>query len=107
MENQKIEDQSKIYLFDLMNTARENGFKPDEKWQLGLASEVEKTKLQKDYYPAIVAKVFPEMLLPVYEAVKAKLNQTLNSDEQLLNMKTVLSEKLNYIVAYIPARQRR
>jgi hypothetical protein len=107
MENQKIEDQSKVYLFDLMNTARENGFKPDEKWQLGLANETQKTRIQKDYYPAIVAKVFPEVLLPVYEAVKAKLNQPLNSEEQLLDMKSVLSEKLNYIVAYIPARERR
>lgn len=107
MEDQKIEDQSKVYLFDLMNTARENGFKPGEKWELGLANEAQKTKLQKDYYPAIVAKVFPEVLLQVYEAVKGKLNQTLNSEEQLLNMKSVLSEKLNYIVAYIPARQRR
>src|SRR5476651_712834 len=102
MEDQKIEDQSKVYLFDLMNTARENGFKPGEKWELGLANEAQKTRIQKDYSPAIATKVFPEILLQVYQDVKLKLNQTLNSEEELLNMKSVLSEKLNYIVAYIP-----
>jgi len=107
MEDQKIEDQSKVYLFDLMNTARENGFKPGEKWELGLANEAQKTRIQKDYSPAIATKVFPEILLQVYQDVKLKLNQTLNSEEELLNMKSVLSEKLNYIVAYIPARERR
>jgi hypothetical protein len=107
MENNKIEDQSKVYLFELMNTARENGFKPDEKWQLTMASEAQKTKFQKDYYPAIATKVLPEMLLQVYQSVKAGLNQVLNSDEELINKKTVHNEGLSYIVAYIPARERR
>ncbi|WP_448701039.1 hypothetical protein ACFGVR_03025 [Mucilaginibacter sp. AW1-3] len=107
MKDQKIEDQSKVYLFDLINTALENGFKSDEKWELGLVNEEQKIRIQKDYSPAIASKVLPEILLQVYHVVKAKLNQTLNSEEQLLDMKQVLSEKLNYIVAYIPARQRK
>ncbi len=107
MDNQKIENQTKIYLFELMNAAKENGFKPDEKWEISMATEDQKRKIQKDYFPAIATIVVPEILLQVYQSVKLKLNQTLNAEEQMINIKNVHAEKLNYIVAHIAARERR
>ncbi|MDB5011465.1 MAG: hypothetical protein JWR67_2914 [Mucilaginibacter sp.] len=107
MGNQNIEKQTRIYLFDLMSTAQENGFKAEDNWELSIVSEKDKTIIQKDYYPAVAVKVIPEMLLQVFQSIKTKLNQVLNKEEQLLNIQSVLNDNLSYIVAYSPTRQRR
>ena len=107
MKNSTIEKESMMYMFDLTNTALENGFKTDENWELLLGTEAQNIKIQKDYYPAISAKLFAEMALPVYNKIKSKLHQPLNMIEQSLDLKTVLKDKLNYLIAYNPKRERR
>lgn len=106
MKSEVIEKQTKMYLYDLSNTAREHGFKADDKWELSLVTDAERSKIQKDYHPAIATKIYPEMLLQVFTTVKEKLNQELNSDEESLDLKSVLNRELNFIVAYNPKRQR-
>ena len=107
MNNSTIEKETRMYLFDLTNIALENGFKADDNWQLVLGTEAQKTKIQKDYYPAVVAKVFADIALPVYYTIKSRLHQPLNTIEQSLDLKTVLKDHLNYVIAYNPKRERR
>ena len=106
MQEQTVESQTKIYMYDLMNEAKEHGFKNDDQWQLSLVTDNEKTRLLKDYYPAVAAKIFPEMLLQVFQSVKSKLSQSLSKEEQQLNSTSVLKEDLKYIVAYNIKRPR-
>lgn len=106
MKSEVIENQTKMYLYDLNNSAREHGFKADDKWELSLVTDAERSKIQKDYYPAIATKIYPEVLLQVFNTVKERLNQELNPDEESLDLKSVLNRELNFIVAYNPKRQR-
>ncbi len=103
---QIVENETRLYLYDLMNTAKEHGFKADDSWQLALVTDKERSKIQKNYHPTIAAKMSPEILLAVFQTVKSKLNQSLSSEELLLNTKSILAENLKFLVAYIPTRMR-
>ncbi|GAA4316495.1 hypothetical protein GCM10023149_13500 [Mucilaginibacter gynuensis] len=106
MDEQAIENQARIFLYDLMNSRHEHGFHADDTWNLSLVSITDRAQIEKDYYPAIAVKIIPEILLQVYVEVKAKLKQALNKEEVLLDVKTVLNSDLKYIVAYNPKRIR-
>lgn len=107
MIEQTIENETRMYLFELMNAANENGFKPDENWELNIVDEQNRQRLQKDYKPAVVLKPYAENLLQVFQALKAKLQLSLSPEEQQLNSQTVLNYGLKYIVAYNTNYQRR
>jgi len=106
MDDQTIENQTRLYLYDLNNTAREHGFKADDVWEFSLVSDVEKTRLQKTYYPTIATKMLPEAVLQVFHAIKSRLNQSFSKDEQHLDKRTVVTDNLNYLVAYNLKRPR-
>jgi hypothetical protein len=107
MNNQTPEYQAKEYLFDLNNTANENGFKADESWKVSLATAAEKAAIEKNYYPVIATKVVPEVLPGLFRAVKASLSQDLDNKESALDAKTLAKNELYYVVAYNPNRLRR
>ena len=50
MQEQTIEIQTRLYVYDLMNEAKEHGFGADDAWQLDLVTEADKKRIQKDYY---------------------------------------------------------
>lgn len=106
MKEETIEAQTRMYLYDLMNTAKEFGFKADDNWELSLVTDTERIKIQKDYYPTIAQKVFPEILLQVFHLIKLRLNQSLNKEEESMSNRSVVSNDLSYIVAFNPKRQR-
>ena len=106
MNEKTIEDQTRLYLYDLMNTAKEHGFKTDDIWEFSVATNSERLKLQKDYYPTIATKLFPEIMLQVFHAIKERLNQSFNKDEQQLDKRSILAGELSYLVAYNPKRPR-
>ena len=106
MKEQSIENQTKMYLYDLMNTAKEHGFKADDNWELSMVTDTERIKIQKDYYPTIATKIIPEFLLQVFHLTKFRLKQTLNKTEESLNNRSVVNNELNYIVAFNPKRPR-
>lgn len=106
MQEQTIENQTRIFLFDLMNTAKEFGFKADDNWQLNMVTDAERTKIQKDYYPTIATKLLPETLLPVFQSIKSQLKQSLNSEEELLDNRSILTNNFKHLVAFIPTRPR-
>ena len=107
MNNQSPEYQAREYLFDLNNTANENGFKADERWKVSLATAAEKAAIEKNYYPVIATKVVPEILPGLFRIVKATLRQGLDASESSMDAKELVKSQLYYVVAYNPNRLRR
>jgi hypothetical protein len=106
MEDKTIETETRIYLYDLMNTAKEFGFKADDNWEFSLATSTERTKIEREYYPTIAAKIIPEILLQVLHSIKSRLKQSLTKDDQMVDMRSALSSDTTYLVAYNPKRPR-
>jgi hypothetical protein len=102
MQNKTIEGETRMYMYDLMNTAKEHGFKGEDHWEINLTTEAEKNNIQRNYHPTIAQKVYPEMLLQVYNLTKERLNQPFNKEED----RNVQKEELTHIVAFNPKRQR-
>jgi len=102
-----VEQHARMYVYDLNNSAKENGFKADEGWELSLANNEEKLALEKRYYPTIVAKVLPEILLELLRQVKSKLVQAkFDVSRKFDNDNESDGKNLQYLVAYNPKRQR-
>ena len=106
MNEQAIETQARMYLYDLMNAAKEHGFKADDTWELSMATDSGRSKLQKDYYPAIAVKIVPEILLQVFNSAKSGLKQSYTNEGQLPDAKAILAENYTYLVAVNPKRPR-
>ncbi|MEO6977494.1 MAG: hypothetical protein ABJA76_23060 [Mucilaginibacter sp.] len=107
MSNQTVEAQTRMYLYDLMNTAQEHGFKADDIWELSMVTDSGRSKLHKDYFPAVSIKVGPETLLQVFHATQKGLKQSsYNNENQLPTAKTILMDDINYLVAFNLKRPR-
>jgi hypothetical protein len=105
MKDQRSADRlAKEYLYDLRNSAEENGFKPDEKWQLSLVTQADKAAIEKKYHNAVAAKAAPEDLSVLLELVREGLKQPAGS---VPDLNTIRREQLQYLIAYNPARERR
>jgi hypothetical protein len=96
--------QANEYLYELRNMAAENGFKPTEKWELNLASPVEKAAIEKKYHATVAAKARPEDLSAVFLLVQEGLKQP---ETAVPDNKTIASDELQYLIAYSPERERR
>ncbi|MBK0378843.1 hypothetical protein [Mucilaginibacter segetis] len=106
MDNQQVELQSRMYLYDLMNAAKEHGFKQDDSWEFSMVSDSGRSSIQKNYYPTIAVKIMPEILLQVFHTIKSRLNQTFSKDERQFQTKNIEEEDLNFLVAYNLKRPR-
>jgi len=100
-----MEREAKMYVYDLNNCARENGFKAEETWEFSLSTDMEKTILEKKYFPTISAKVMPEFLSELVNLVKSKLKHT-SYNIQHAGTHNVKESGLQYLIAYIPGRLR-
>lgn len=105
MNDQTIEFQAKIYFYDLMNCAREFGFKADENWEVSMATSEQKTAIEKQYFPTLSTSVLPEMLAEMFGSVKFKLTKKLAG--KTLDTVAIRQQNLQYLVAYNPIRLRR
>jgi hypothetical protein len=106
MSNQTVEAQTRMYLYDLMNAASEHGFKADDIWELSMVTDSGRSKLHKDYFPAVSIKVGPEMLLQVFHATQKGLKQSPHNESQLPTAKNILTDEINYLVAFNLKRPR-
>lgn len=106
MDDKSIEIQARMYLYDLMNAAKEHGFKADDNWELSMVTDSGRSKLQKDYYPAIAVKIVPEMLLQVFYSARSGLKQSYTNEGQQPDAKAILTDNYNYLVAVNPKRPR-
>jgi len=105
MSNKQSADrQAKEFLYDLRNSANENGFNPDEKWQIRLVTLGDKAAIEKKYHASIAAKASPEDLSTMFVLVQAQLNQPATTAPDI---KTIGSNQLQYLIAYNPERERR
>lgn len=107
MSDQTIEFQAKIYVYDLMNCAREFGFNADENWEVSMATSEQKTAIERQYFPTLSASVLPEMLAEMFGSVKFKLTRKLPGIEKALDVAAIRRQNLQYLVAYNPNRLRR
>lgn len=106
MEDQTIEFQAKIYVYDLQNCAREFGFKTDEHWEVSMVSAKEKTSIEKKFFPTLSTRILPEMIVGVLASIKVKLRQQLAEKERKLDTAGIQQQELQYIVAYNANRPR-
>jgi hypothetical protein len=105
MNDQKSAERlAEEYLYDLRNSAAENGFKPDEKWELSLVNQADKVVIEKSYHATVASKAGPEDISVLFELVRAGLKQPAGS---VPDLNTIRREQLQYLIAYNPARERR
>jgi hypothetical protein len=107
MNDQTVEFQARIYVYDLKNCAREFGFKADENWEVSIASSAEKAAIEQRYFPTQSASMLPEMLAEMLSSVKFKLSQNLAGPEKALDTDIIRKKHLQYLVAFSPNRLRR
>jgi hypothetical protein len=106
MSEQNIETQTKMYLYDLINLAKEHGFKADDNWEFSMANNADRIRLQRNYFPTNVVKMGPEILLQVLNSVKAGLKQSFTRDDSHVDKHANVADELNYLVAFNPKRPR-
>jgi hypothetical protein len=106
MHNNAMELEARIYLYDLRNCARENGFKAGEEWSLNQASYEEKAELEKRYYPTISTKVVAEDLVKLFGLVSNQLSQA-GQTKHSPNTTLKPDKNLQYLVAFNADRVRR
>lgn len=106
MSEQTIDNQTKMYIYDLANLAKEHGFKTDDNWEFSMVSNAERIKIQKNYYPTNAAKIVPEILLQVLNSIKSKLGQSNSRDDQSVDKRSIVADELDYLVAFNPKRPR-
>jgi hypothetical protein len=107
MSHQSVEFQAKMYVYDLNNCAKEFGFKPDENWELSLASASEASDIAKKYHPTITTKVLPEILGELMRVVKIKLIEAKAGFERKFDSgDNATGRDLQYLVAFNPKRVR-
>ena len=81
MNNKTIEAQAREYVYDLKNCASEFGFNNKEGWEFSLVTDLEKTKIEKEYYPTISAHPAQEVLSEFLRLVKSILTLPYNKEE--------------------------
>ena len=107
MIHNNAEFQAKMYLYDLNNCAKENGFKADDKWEVSLATDDEKAAIEDKYVPTVAVKVAPAMLSQMFSLVKENLHQPKTEVEQGYNTSNIHANQLHYLIAYTAKRVRR
>jgi hypothetical protein len=104
--NKRLEMEASMYVYDLNNTAKEFGFKADEGWELNVATQEEKSDIEKRYHPTITAKVLPEIISEMFGMVKDRLSQVKSDIRNNLNTEVRPDSNLQYLVAFNPKRPR-
>ena|ERR1700761_8675207 len=93
----------KEFLFDLRNSANENGFKPGETWDLKLVSDADRKAIEQQYQITLSQKGEPQELLdlyyPVHDQLKLKTVEIPTAHHMQL-------DKINYLIAYNAGREK-
>ncbi len=106
MINKSIESQAREYVYDLKNCASEFGQNTLEGWEFNLVTDVEKTKMEKDYYPTVSAHPAKEMLFEMLKLVKMKLLLPLSTIEHGFDVNSARHKNLTHLIAFNPKMHR-
>jgi len=106
MANETVQMQARMYVYDLNNTAKEFGFKPDEGWELNVTTQDEKIVLEKRYHPILSAKVQSEVSSELFGLVKNGLSQGAANIPNNIEAGIRNNNEQQYLVAFNPKRGR-
>ena len=106
MINRSVESQAREYVYDLKNCASEYGQNTLEGWEFSLVTDIEKTKIEKDYYPTISAHPAQEALFEMLKLVKAKLMLPLNNAEYGFDVNSATHKNIRHLIAFNPKLHR-
>jgi len=95
------------YIYELGNIALENGFKPDEHWDVQIATAAEKNAVEKLYYPTVATSILPELLNETFALVKAQMKQVVELEKAKILDRFAPEPVYEYLVAFNSARIRR
>jgi hypothetical protein len=105
MINKSVESQAREYVYDVKNCASEFGQSTLEGWEFSLVTDVEKTKIEKNYYPTVSAHPAQEALFELFRLVKSKLLLPLGKTENNFDINSA-NKNVTYLIAFNPKFQR-
>jgi hypothetical protein len=106
MITRTIESEAREYVYDLKNCASEFGFNNQECWQFSLVTDLEKTKIEKEYYPTVSAHPAQEVLFEFLRIVKDKLTLPLNKEEYGFDISAPNHKNVRHLIAFNPKMHR-
>jgi hypothetical protein len=101
-----IESQAREYVYDVKNCASEYGQSTLEGWEFSLVTDVEKTKIEKNYYPTVAAHPAQEVLFELFRVVKSKLVQPMQHSDNAFDMNSLIQKNVTYLIAFNPKLHR-
>ncbi|HEY5327933.1 MAG TPA: hypothetical protein VIJ27_13095 [Mucilaginibacter sp.] len=102
MINRSVESQAREYVYDVKNCASEFGQNTLEGWEFSLVTDVEKTKIEKNYYPTVTAHPAQEALFELFRLVKSKLLLPLSNLENSFDANSLMNKNVTYLIAFNP-----
>lgn len=106
MINRTVESQAREYVYDLKNCASEFGQNTLDGWEFSLVTDVEKAKIEKDYYPTVSAHPEQEALFELLKLVKGKLMLPLNHAEYGFDADSTTHKNIRHLIAFNPKLHR-
>lgn len=106
MKNQIANQQARLFLYDLSNSAKEHWFKESEQWEILLATGAELGVLEKKYFPVVSSEYPAGQLAEILRVTKKSLDLELTIAEKDINEKMISLNQIKFLVAYNPLRQR-
>jgi hypothetical protein len=106
MINRSVESQAREYVYDVKNCASEFGQSTLEGWEFSLVTDVEKTKIEKNYYPTVAAHPAQEALLELYRLVKSKILLPINNLENSFDSNSLANKNVTHLIAFNPKLHR-
>ena len=102
MINKSVENQAREYVYDVKNCASEFGQSTLDGWEFSLVTDVEKTKIEKNYYPTVSARPAQEGLLELFRLVKSKLVMPLSTGVNGFDVNSTLNKDVTHLIAFNP-----
>src|SRR5580700_3100315 len=106
MINRSVESQAREYVYDVKNCASEFGQSTLDGWEFSLVTDVEKTKIERNYYPTVWAHPAQEALFELFRLVKSKLLLPLSNLENSFDAKSVMHKNATYLIGFNPKLHR-
>lgn len=106
MINKTVESQAREYVYDVKNCASEFGQSTLEGWEFSLVTDVEKTKIEKNYYPTVSAHPAQEALFELFRLVKSKLVLPLSNMDNSFDANSAMQKNATHLIAFNPKLHR-